>query len=492
MAMCDYILQSCESTTLSDLCAKIDHGLKTQACSFSDVFLFLYSKYDSKSFNETIEHTTKNCLGVKNKNTQSYYYFRNNLLNSNIWSINRRDDKNCNNNNSINENKSTTIFGKICQDFESTELKQQQTNVKQELTTLQRNDPKLFDNLQNTIREYNLGINNEISHHKVINKYKPKHDYMNDKDCFGIHPSKQLNELPVDFEHDFYGKNEYDYKVYLTKLLIAAHEINPTFQQECKEFFDKIGREQKIECKFTEAPVKTSDRCSNKAKIDYGHREWPHCSHILDYIRCSVVFDDLKHFPNGFKQFYTKYTTIAGRRVPGKGCIKGIVRVKNDFIELPRDMKDVSLSDCHYRDIKCNVLVENSKNGIRIIGEVQFILNFMLETKKEGHKIYALLRKKELYEQLNSLYYDINNNPKKLYEYLNVIILNHNINQLSLFFQTMSEYERKYFENDKNRIQIENLLNVSNFSKGLELFKFVFGADSGNDDNDDHDDQKHM
>ena len=100
--MSDYIFNNCKKETLLDLCNVIENGLKSQECSFSDVFLFLFQKFNNKKFNETIESICKKCLSVKNKDDiKSYMYFKNNLLNSNIWATyrNNLDTNNSNNNN---------------------------------------------------------------------------------------------------------------------------------------------------------------------------------------------------------------------------------------------------------------------------------------------------------------------------------------------------------------------------------------------------------
>ena len=62
----------------------------------------------------------------------------------------------------------------------------------------------------------------------------------------------------------------------------------------------------------------------------------------------------------------------------------------------------LTFADCSYHDIKCNVLIEH--NNVLLIGQIQFIFKFMLETKKKQHKIYGLLRKQDLFQQLNKIY----------------------------------------------------------------------------------------
>ena len=494
MAMCEYLYNNCKKETLSDLCLQVENGLTKQECLFSDVFLFLFQKFDQDKFNETIESVTKHCLNSKNKDDiKSYRYFKNNLLKSNIWATYQNSSNNNNNDNNINNNyyynsniniynnesqynydeqknkdhdkqesEKLTVWGKISQVLESCELKQEQEKLKQELIKLENDFQEHFDYLKNNIKKFNLAKYDALSQNKLSNMYNPSKDFMNDENGIkGVQPDKKLTELAIDFESGFYGKSEYDYKIYLTNVLIVAHQINPIFQKECKNIFDKM-KQQNVLCDFRSAPVKTYQRCQNKAKTDYCDREWPRTSHILDFIRCSVIFDDIGQFIRGFNLFYKQYydwTYISKRR----SCIKCIVRIKNDFSELPNNLKDLALKDSEYRDIKCNVLIQH--NNVRIIGEIQFVLRIMLNAKKKGHKIYQLMRKKELFEHLNQLYYQ-----DDIYNYLKEIIMNHNMNQLSLFCQTMTESEKKYFENDKNKAKVTQVLKLCHFDKGSKLF----------------------
>ena len=56
----------------------------------------------------------------------------------------------------------------------------------------------------------------------------------------------------------------------IADLLIAANKLNPVFQNDCLDIFNKdvLG----VACKYTPAPIKTKDRCKIKAAVDYtGH-----------------------------------------------------------------------------------------------------------------------------------------------------------------------------------------------------------------------------
>ena len=80
-----YIFSKCQKETLIDLSNVINNGLKNKECGFDDSLLFLSKLVNSKQFIGNLEKTTKECLSHEYKNTQSYNFFKNNLLNSNVW-----------------------------------------------------------------------------------------------------------------------------------------------------------------------------------------------------------------------------------------------------------------------------------------------------------------------------------------------------------------------------------------------------------------------
>lgn len=71
-------------------------------------------------------------------------------------------------------------------------------------------------------------------------------------------------------------------------------------------------------------------------------------------------------------------------------CIKKVLRVKNGFKSI-KEWK--SAEHANYVDIKFNVVIEY--NNQCIIGELQFLLKFLLKAKKIGHKLYGIIRRRE-------------------------------------------------------------------------------------------------
>ena len=134
---------------------------------------------------------------------------------------------------------------------------------------------------------------------------------------YGILTDYKQNELPFDNVNGFDGKIEYDRNGYLTKLLISSYRIDPIFQNDCKNIFineNIIG----VKCKYSSAPVKTKERSQTKSMLDYSDRHWPHTSNIVDFVRCSVVFNTPKDlltlrvlaYPFAYPFCYLPYKTI--------------------------------------------------------------------------------------------------------------------------------------------------------------------------------------
>ena len=135
------------------------------------------------------------------------------------------------------------------------------------------------------------------------------------------------------------------------------------------------------------------------------------------------------------------------------------------------DKDDGKLKQYRYRDIKCNVLIEYQKK--RIIGEIQFILKFMLNAKKRDHKVYELKRKDELFHSLHKQFYQDRNDREKLYDRLAAIGVNHNMNQLCLFLQTMNSFERKFIETQDEQGNVIKCFQDCKFAKGLTMLSLL-------------------
>ena len=85
-------------------------------------------------------------------------------------------------------------------------------------------------------------------------------------------------------------------------------------------------------CEYKSAPIKTLSRLTLKAATDYNHRQWPHCVHVIDLVRCSVTLQTPKDLINTFSAFQRMIGTY--NKDP-RQCIKKIARIKNGFAEIP-------------------------------------------------------------------------------------------------------------------------------------------------------------
>ena len=276
-----------------------------------------------------------------------------------------------------------------------------------------------------------------------------------------IETDYEMFELPFDNVNGFDGSYEYDNNGYLTKLLIATHQIEPIFNSDCGKIFDIIGKNNNINYKYSGAPPKTKSRCQRKAELDYSHLEWPYTQYIIDLVRCSVVFDNSRDLVTGINSFINM---VKNKKT---FSICKILRIKNGFEDFETISNETKLSLFHYRDLKMNVLIEY--NRIRIIGEVQFLLSMMLNAKKKGHSVYSFVRNRDYFCDLNKyLYNNININgvfktiiTKNLMSFY-LMIKNANRNEIKNVFM-------------ENKDEILKLIKANGWKKGEKLFVLLLG-----------------
>ena len=180
---------------------------------------------------------------------------------------------------------------------------------------------------------------------------------------------------------------------------------------------------------------------------------------MVDLIRCSIHVDTPKQLCDVFNKFYQMiYIAKKG----GIGCIKSILRIKNGFGQFKEIKKDSSLGYC---DIKCNILIEFE--NIAIIGEVQFLLSFMLKAKRMSHKLYEFERKKEYFYKLNEII-SYSHNHELIINKMNHIIAVNDWNKLSQLLLYCDENEANYLT--KYKENIISLMKQNKWKKGLRLF----------------------
>ena len=214
-----------------------------------------------------------------------------------------------------------------------------------------------------------------------------------------------------------------------------------------------------------------------KAELDYKNSKykWPHSRHIKDIIRCSVVFDNIDNLLNGCRKFEEiiklrrenemKKDSEKDKELSNTTCIKEIIRIKNGFCDIKDESWKLNVNEFNYCDIKYNVLISSSKN-ICIIGEVQFLLKFMLDAKKMGHSTYAMMRKHDLF---HDIYKTVNVNDFNIVERkIKKMIVSKNMTQLSIYFENRTQNQLSYVR--KNKEKFIHVFNQIGCKKGLKLF----------------------
>ncbi|ETO20660.1 Ras guanine nucleotide exchange factor, partial [Reticulomyxa filosa] len=197
----------------------------------------------------------------------------------------------------------------------------------------------------------------------------------------------------------FRPKHTYDFDLYLTELLSRAHEVDEQFQTLTKRIFNKCKG-----CSFLSGPIKTHERCKMKAQVEYRNENFPKSAHILDIIRCQATFDTIVNFRNGLfllvDQIGANKTNFEIMRIKNGFEIKEINNNNNNNnknddgnkklyserlkLEIPQE----------YKDIKINVIFTNDK-GLRVVGEIQLLLQPISTFKERQHQIYEISRQEE-------------------------------------------------------------------------------------------------
>ena len=161
-----------------------------------------------------------------------------------------------------------------------------------------------------------------------------------------------------------------DSRIYLSSLIIVANTLNESFHDSVQN----MVKHSKIDgCEFRGGPIKQLSRAQAKAESDYSMNPFPTSSHIIDLVRCTLVYNDCKCLMDGMNSI----KNMIEKQADGKnGCIKKILRIKNMFLQ-NKQLFGGNEWLKQYNDIKWNVLIE--KNGSSMIGEIQFMLKIILK-----------------------------------------------------------------------------------------------------------------
>jgi len=169
---------------------------------------------------------------------------------------------------------------------------------------------------------------------------------------------------------EFIGNN-----LAVSKLTAAAKKIDSEFQSVMKAVMTRFGD-------YKPGPIKRVDRCVSKLENDYQNAAFPKAAKLLDMVRCSVAFNTITQLLEGYEGFM-KYINNS------PGTIK-LARIKNGFIGNVVG---------GYRDLKINVVFHSATDpDLKMICEVQLILNQYLYEKKKMHKLYSVIRDEVYYK----------------------------------------------------------------------------------------------
>ena len=100
----------------------------------------------------------------------------------------------------------------------------------------------------------------------------------------------------VSLSADFNPMVHYDLSEYLSQLILVCHEADDNFQRDIQRIFS-VDKETKknndLGLQYKRGPVKKLERCYAKCQSDYREMAFPTAAHVLDIIRCSLIFSDV-------------------------------------------------------------------------------------------------------------------------------------------------------------------------------------------------------
>ena len=236
-------------------------------------------------------------------------------------------------------------------------------------------------------------------------------------------------EMGDESRKDFHVSFENNTKIYLTQCLTFAHSNNTRFQNYVQKYFDEMAISISG-VKYQSAPVKLYNRCVVKATSDYQDREFPSVANIIDFLRFSVTFNTIEDLLKGINLFVDDINSGNNEHLKEIFLPNGILRIKNGFSDIITSWK--SYKDAEYCDIKLNLIyVNNNQSPSEMIVEGQFLLKFLLQAKKMGHKLYSLIRQDEFISNVKNQIYNIDENYDQYKLKINKLIDDRDTNNLT-------------------------------------------------------------
>ena len=355
---------------------------------FNLVYIYQRDFTQQKSLWSSTVLKMKNILDISelNKHPDDWYWFNSNILENPIWI----DSGNAND----NGNDNGLNFNQLLMHAKS-EMSKQTSILEQELKNEIEKNEKVFSDILNLDPKFP--------------KFEDHTTHRQDTDQYGVKANvrrKNCEDITLFSISNFNAMANADFGSYLSALITRAHMIDRPFQSEMKRMFKD---------KYIQGPVKDIARCKSKALNDYWDRKFPTSACVIDIIRCSILsdtiqeyFDHITFFLSEIKKLKERHKekswlTRRNEKKTGQRLKMDIMRCKNGFFEMKNDhlfnstTKELELPiPSSYCDIKFNVIVQYFDNRlnekISCVGEVQFLLKIMTETKHFIHRFYSIIR----------------------------------------------------------------------------------------------------
>ena len=271
-------------------------------------------------------------------------------------------------------------------------MKKQGSNLENQFKGLIKSNEKAFAEL----------IEFKIENKNFMDQSQMRQDMIEN----GVHVSvneRDLIELSLESkDYSFNALRLYDFSAYLTLLITRAQMINSVFVSKMESLYSQSDTPNT----FRAGPVKTIKRCIAKSETEYANVKWPTSAKVIDVIRCSLTFEQIEDLNKGIAILleFIKETKEEEEEKKKNPYLKlEVMRCKNMFTNMKEGKhfrnktKRMKLPiPMEYRDIKMNVIISVWNDKLSkyesIVGEIQFLLKVMLDSKKRDHELYEIIR----------------------------------------------------------------------------------------------------
>ena len=432
---------------LMDKIVKEMEELILNKLAISDDLLLACWKYNSKPIWNAIK---KNIQEICNNPIRdcNWYWYKLYLSNSAIWYEKKFENNSTNDDgkdevktNNEKDEKLGVMYDNLVKIVNDT-LNHEQSELLKQFNQLKMNQAESFNEMVTfppyMVQDKDTSENGLRQDNEKLLKYANK---------------LQFDEKTMKNVEKFELKDLCNSHIYLSSLMVIANTLNEPFHKDIQKMVLECGGKGE----YTSGPVKKISRAQAKAESDYALCPFPTSANVIDLIRGTVVYPDCKTLMHGLNGIINKIKNNNG------GCIKQVLRIKNMFIENKKDYPQEWMKK--YGDIKLNVLIEY--NGASMIGELQFLLQCVLDDKKKKHKMYEITRNEEFINIMNGVL----KVSSKIHENFLSVVHGQNVDELAKCL-----FNNYYFGhgnyNSKSKSDEIDLNKKDNDGKGFNAFEY--------------------